>query len=84
MTQQAMCGSVRYRDAETTVACRAASSELHLATSAVEIISNTLSRRYELKPSMSTNSENFLTVLRTTIKMDAMIVGAWKPLSQMY
>jgi hypothetical protein len=38
MTQQAMCGSVRYPDAETTVpACylprRAASSELHRATS---------------------------------------------------
>jgi hypothetical protein len=34
--QQAMCGSVRYRDAETTVPtiCRAASSELYLATSA--------------------------------------------------
>jgi hypothetical protein len=34
--QQAMCGSVRYRDAETTVpaTCRAASSELHGATSA--------------------------------------------------
>jgi hypothetical protein len=30
--QQAMCGSVRYRDAETTV--RAAFSKLHSATSA--------------------------------------------------
>jgi hypothetical protein len=32
---QAMCGSVRYREAETTVpaTCRAASSELHRATS---------------------------------------------------
>jgi hypothetical protein len=34
--QQAMCGSVRYRDAEATVpvTCRPASSELHRAISA--------------------------------------------------
>jgi hypothetical protein len=32
--QQAMCGSVRYRDAETTATCHAASSELHRPTSA--------------------------------------------------
>jgi hypothetical protein len=34
--QQAMCGSVRYRDAETTVPAtsRAASSEFHSATAA--------------------------------------------------
>jgi hypothetical protein len=34
--QQAMCGLVRYRDAETTVpaTCRAASSEFYSATTA--------------------------------------------------
>jgi hypothetical protein len=40
MTQQAMCGSVRYRDAETTVPA--------LQNSQVQMTSNTLSRRYEL------------------------------------
>jgi hypothetical protein len=36
VAQQAMCGSVRYRDTETTVCttCRVASSELHRLTSA--------------------------------------------------
>jgi hypothetical protein len=48
-----MCGSVRYRDTETTApaTCSAASSELHSATSAklaVEMTINILSRRYEL------------------------------------
>jgi hypothetical protein len=46
MTQQAMCGSVRCRDAEATVpACL----PLPLQTLLVEVASNTLPRRYELK-----------------------------------
>jgi hypothetical protein len=46
MTQQAKCGSVSYRNAETTDPARlplVASLPLH-----VEMTSNTLSRRYEL------------------------------------
>jgi hypothetical protein len=48
--QQAMCGSVCYRDAETSVpvACMAASSELHRATSTKLARINDQSRRYEL------------------------------------
>jgi hypothetical protein len=44
MTQQAMCGSVRYRDLETAFpACR-----FLCKTCTVEITNNPLPRRYEL------------------------------------
>jgi hypothetical protein len=46
MTGIAVCGSIRYRDAETTApaTCRSVSSELHLATSAKLALRNGLQR----------------------------------------
>jgi hypothetical protein len=59
-----MCGSVFYRNAETTVpaTCSAASSELHSATSAIlhiEMASITLSRRYQITVQHTVDDKEF-------------------------
>jgi hypothetical protein len=65
-----MCGSMRYRDAKTTATCSAIPPNCiaqPLQNLHVEITSNTLSRRYELKVIQTVNvknSGNFLTAHR--------------------
>jgi hypothetical protein len=81
--QQAMCGSVRYRDAETTVPAtgHAACSELYHSTSAELAHRNDQwhcpggRNSWCTKPSMSKNSGNFLTTPRRTQQ------HFWRPVS---
>jgi hypothetical protein len=67
MTQQAMCGSVRYRDAETTVpACHIRMTQT-LQDLHVEMSSNSLFRRNELKAHQS--PINSLTAPRMSVAL---------------
>jgi hypothetical protein len=58
--QQAMCGSVRYRDAETThCPCLPLVTPLPLQNLHVEMISNILSNRYELTVPQTVDVKEF-------------------------